>query len=273
MDGFLEIHGLQVVSHDDALAELAYFFPLKHLGEFRLSGKDDLDEFFPVCFQVGDQADLLERRHFEVLGLIDHQDDGAARCILPEEKMVEGVQRALPRGGERGNPEFPVYALKQITGRLKGIEDQRRAVMIRVEMAQEGTQNRGFARSNLSCNSDESHAILDAVQKVGKRFPVGLAEKDEARIGSQVKRVFPKAVKFEVHQKIPLTPCPSPAKEKKKEKTVIRDKENESPGPAYSYNSRFHAKFFRKMHIRSKGAKNCRAYVPLDITIYQSHKQ
>jgi hypothetical protein len=53
---------------------------------------------------------------------------------------------------------------------------------------------------------------------VGKRFPVSLAQKDKARIRSQVKRDFPKAVKFEVHQKTPLNPCPSSGKERKREK-------------------------------------------------------
>jgi hypothetical protein len=37
---------------------------------------------------------------------------------------------------------------------------------------------------------------------------VRLAQKNKTRVRSQMKRGFPEAVKFEVHQKNPLDPCP-----------------------------------------------------------------
>ena len=94
MDRVLEIHGLQMISHGDPLAELPHFFPLQNLNELGLSRQDDLYKLFPVCLQVRDQPDLFEHRCFQILCLIDGKDNGAALGILLEKKLVEGIQEA-----------------------------------------------------------------------------------------------------------------------------------------------------------------------------------
>jgi hypothetical protein len=51
---------------------------------------------------------------------------------------------------------------------------------------------------------NKSDPIVNPVQKVGKGFPVVLAREDKARAGGQITRFFPEAIKFEVHQRVPL---------------------------------------------------------------------
>ena len=86
MDGVLKIHGLQMISHGDPLAELPHLFLLQNLRELGLSRQDDLYELFPVCLKVRDQPDLFEHRCFQILDLIDDKDDGAPLGILLEKK-------------------------------------------------------------------------------------------------------------------------------------------------------------------------------------------
>ncbi len=75
--------------------------------------------------------------------------------------------------------------------------------MICVQLAEKGTQDRRLARSHLSGQGNKSCPIVNPVQKVGKGFPVILAQEDKSGVGGQIKRLFPEAIKFEVHQKIP----------------------------------------------------------------------
>ncbi len=67
MDRILEIHGLEMISHGDPLAELPHLFPLQNLHELGLSRQDDLYQLLPVCLQVGDEADLLKHGWLQVL--------------------------------------------------------------------------------------------------------------------------------------------------------------------------------------------------------------
>jgi hypothetical protein len=99
MEGVQEIHGLEMISYGDPLAELPHFFLIQNPHQLGLSRQDNLDKLFPVCLQIRDQPDLLEYGCFQILRLINGEDDGAALSILLEEKQVEGIQRAAVIGG------------------------------------------------------------------------------------------------------------------------------------------------------------------------------
>jgi hypothetical protein len=137
------------------------------------------------------------------LGFIDDEDDGAALAILLEKKQVEGIQGTCAIRGGR-NTEFPVYILKKLWCCKAGIEDEGRPVMICVELAQKCPQDRCLPGSNFSCQTDESHAMINAVKKVRKGFLMRFAQEDEAGVGGQVKRFLPKPIEVEIHLKIPL---------------------------------------------------------------------
>ena len=72
-------------------------------------------------------------------------------------------------------------------------------MVIGVQLAEEGAQDGGLARSHFADQGDEPGAVVDAVEKVGKGFLVGLAQEDKTRVGGQIKRLFPEAVKVEVY--------------------------------------------------------------------------
>jgi hypothetical protein len=98
--------------------------------------------------------------------------------------------------------------LEKLRRREAGIEDQGRPVMICVELAEKRTQDRCFARSHFSCQTDESYMLMNAVEKMCESFLMRFAQKDEAGVGSQVKRFFPKTIEIEIHQKISLILLP-----------------------------------------------------------------
>ena len=75
--------------------------------------------------------------------------------------------------------------------------------MIRVKLAEERPQDRCLPRPHLSTQENESSAIVNAVQKMGKSLFVVLAQEDKPGVRSKVKRLFPKPMKIEVHDKIP----------------------------------------------------------------------
>ena len=71
--------------------------------------------------------------------------------------------------------------------------------MIRIQLVEKSTQDRRLACSDLACQRNESHTIVNAVKKVGKGFPMVPAEKDEPGVGGKAKRFFSETMKVEVH--------------------------------------------------------------------------
>jgi hypothetical protein len=83
-----------MITHNDPLAQLTHFIPIQNFRKLGLSRQDDLYQLFCVRLQVRDQPDLLEHGGFQVLGLIDDEDDGSALGILLKKKLIEGFQRS-----------------------------------------------------------------------------------------------------------------------------------------------------------------------------------
>jgi len=82
-----------MIPYGDPLAELTHFILIQRPHQLRLSCKDNLDKLFAVCLQIRDQPDLLEDGCFQILRLINGEDDGAALRILVEKKLVEGIPK------------------------------------------------------------------------------------------------------------------------------------------------------------------------------------
>jgi hypothetical protein len=101
MGSVLEIHGLQMVSHGDPLGELPHPLPLQNLHQLGLARQDDLYELLCVRLQVRDQPDLLKHRRFQILRLINHENDRTPFGILLEKEQVEGVKGTQVIGGVR----------------------------------------------------------------------------------------------------------------------------------------------------------------------------
>jgi hypothetical protein len=106
-------------------------------------------------------------------------------------------------GGALGDAQFPVNVLKKLRRGKAGIEDQGRSVTVSVKLAEEGTQDRRLSRSHRSRQGNETDAIVNAVQEVCECFPMTPAHKEKAGVRGQAERLFPEAMKIEIHHMLP----------------------------------------------------------------------
>jgi hypothetical protein len=200
-DGVLEIHGLQMAMNGDPLPELEQILPAQNLQEFGGAGEDNLNQLLRLGLKVGDEADLFKNRWLQVLDLVNAQDDDSPLRILTDKERAERLHEGEDIGTLSRNPKGLVDVLKKIGGGKAGVEDQGRAVLIRVELAEESAQNRGLPRSILSGQGNEPGTILDTVKKMGESLPMALAQEEKAGVRSRTEGGFPEAVKVKVHWK------------------------------------------------------------------------
>jgi hypothetical protein len=71
--------------------------------------------------------------------------------------------------------------------------------MVRVELAEQGAEKRGFPRTHLPGKGDEPRAVVYAVQEMSKGLAVVLAQENEAGVGRQAEGLFPETIEVEVH--------------------------------------------------------------------------
>ena len=85
-----------MVAHRDPLAQLGQPPAVEPLTQLGLADQHDLQQFAPVRLQVGEEPDLFEQLRFEVLGLVDEQDDIVAPLGLLEQEPVERFEAGSP---------------------------------------------------------------------------------------------------------------------------------------------------------------------------------
>ena len=95
----VRIERVEFAVDEDALAELAEFVAFDDVLKLGLSHKDDLKELLFVGFEIGEEADLLEDFEGEILGLVDDEDDVAARARCVREGFCSSGGR--DRGDRR----------------------------------------------------------------------------------------------------------------------------------------------------------------------------
>src|ERR1700683_3991345 len=59
------------------------------VGQFRLAGKDDLQQLGSRSFEVGEQANGFEHGRIEVLRFVDDDDETASSARLLQQHLVE----------------------------------------------------------------------------------------------------------------------------------------------------------------------------------------
>ena len=90
--GVFVVHGQQLIADGNALGKLAQPVICQKISQFRLAGQHNLDELVRLCFQVGNQPDLLQHLRIEILGFIDYQHHGAASAVFPEQESVQFIE-------------------------------------------------------------------------------------------------------------------------------------------------------------------------------------
>ncbi len=200
--GILQIHGVEMIAHADALIELAHVAPPEQRAEFGLADENDLDELVGLGFEVGKEPDLFQHRRIEMLGLVDDQDHGPPFPPLPQQKFVEQMEQIPGFGGRAFDGELPLDRPQQIEGADAGIEDESQAIAVVVQIFEQRPQHRGLAGADLAGDGDETAAILDPVEQMGENFPMIPAQIDEPGIRCEGERFFLKAVKIQIHESV-----------------------------------------------------------------------
>ena len=105
----------------------------------------------------------------------------------------------------------------QLIGIQNGIDYERRRKIIAQLLKQRPAEG-GLSRADLSGKLNKTLALANTVKEVIERLAVFRAEKQEARIGRNVKRRFLQPVVFQVHSRI-LRTCDGDERKKLKHNT------------------------------------------------------
>jgi hypothetical protein len=114
----------QVITRDDALAELAQLRAFEHRRQLGLAKQYDLQQFALIGFQIGQEPHLLQHIGREVLRLVDDQHRVPALRMGFEQVGVDAIDKHFDAGaaGRIGDAEFHADGREQLLHRQLGIE-------------------------------------------------------------------------------------------------------------------------------------------------------
>ena len=88
----------------DPLGKLHELRPLQHHPQLRLPHKDNLQQLRSIRIDIGQHAQLFQRRQIEILRFVDHQHRVAALLIFRNQEFLELPEEPhiLQRGRRAG---------------------------------------------------------------------------------------------------------------------------------------------------------------------------
>ncbi len=196
--GLVEIQRAQAAAQGDPLAQLAQFVGIEHLPQLRLAHQDDLEELAGAGLQVGEQAELLQDLHAQVLGLVDEEQHLLSLGLLFHEKAVEGVDEILGVVGVRRDVELVVDGLEELHRVEPGVEDVGRLDIL-AEVLQKDPAKGGLARAHLAGDLHEAVPLGDGVGEMGQGLLVAFAQEKIGRVRHQLEGPFLEAEEVFIH--------------------------------------------------------------------------
>ncbi len=179
------VERLQVIADGDALSELLELGPSERLAQIRLAHEHNLNQLRFFSLEVRQHPDLLEGRHAEVLGLIDHEQGLTAVAALFHEKAGEVTQQVgLATVGAGIEAEVEHDRLDELTGVELRVHESRDGRLM-VQSPQRGLQQRRLARSDVAGEDHESRMSLQPVAEIVQRFTVDSAQIQVVGIGAE----------------------------------------------------------------------------------------
>jgi len=195
----VEIQRLDVVADVDPLRELPEPVFGQDLSQFGLAHQDHLHELALRRLQVCQQPHLLEKPVGKRLGLVDDQHDPLpAGIALDQEVVQKDEQLALRRPAIRLQAQVLADELQEVRCRKPRVVKVRRA-RVAVDPCQHRLDEGGLSRAGLASDDGKALRFTDGIHQVGVGRAVLIAHVEEPRVGTDVKRVFRKAVVFLVH--------------------------------------------------------------------------
>jgi len=162
-----------------------------------------LDQGAAANLEVGEHTQLFQRRHGQVLRLVDDQQGPPPRALIPLQLQLDRVEKpglfhlmgvdAEPLGDEAQH----VVALDL------GGDEADRIETLPVDAGHEMADQGRLARADLAGHDDEALALGEAVAEIGHGLPVRATVEPEARVGGQLKRLPVQAVMIGVHMTLP----------------------------------------------------------------------
>ncbi len=154
-------------SRGNPLVKLSQLGPGQLVRQLRLPDKNNVEEFFFVGFEIGEQPDLLQHIKTQMLRLINHQYGFTTGAMILKKKTVQRVgQLFKPRRGIR-QADLKFLAdrgekVARIQGRIQNNGDVRRVR----KLLKQAAVDRGLARAHLARQQDKAAACADPVEQM-----------------------------------------------------------------------------------------------------------
>ena len=178
-----------MITHRDALAQLAQAMIVEAVAQFRLAKQNNLQELAVVGFEVGQQANLFEQVFGQVLRLVNDEHRVPAQLDLFQQKFVDERQRVHPVEIEaaRRQTEFRGNRLHQFIRVENGIQNQRGG-KVAIELLEHRAAQCRLARAHLAGELHEAFALADAVKQMVQGLAVLAAVEKKTRVRRKVER-------------------------------------------------------------------------------------
>ena len=102
----LRLSGEMVGPDGDPALQLPQLVPVEKGFQLRLAAQYDLEKLVLGAFQVRQHAQVFQRFHRHVLGLVDEQHDRVVLFVLLDQVPVKPVDHLAGLAGSEGDPEL-----------------------------------------------------------------------------------------------------------------------------------------------------------------------
>ncbi len=152
-----------------------------------------------VDFEVGEQADLLEHFEFQVLRLVDDQDDIAALLNAIEQHPVHLRNEVVLAARQFCFTKLGEDRLEHLRFGDPWVENQGGVVVSRIQIIQELSAERRLPASHFPDQNDKTLLFANAVFQMLEGLLVSRAEIKKPRVRRNVERHLAKPVKALIH--------------------------------------------------------------------------
>ncbi len=173
--------------------------PGELVAKFGLTEQHRLKQCAAADLEVGQHAQLFERRDRQILRLVDDQQDAPAGPRLLAELLLDPVEQLRLGDALAGEAEALADEAKHVVAFNLGRDDADRVQPLAVDRRHQVGDQCGLARADVAGDGDEPFALGQAVAEIGHRLLVGAALIPEARIRSELKGTVGKPVIVGVH--------------------------------------------------------------------------
>ena len=177
-----------MIRGENALTKLFEIGICQRGAELRLTEQDGLHRGATVDRDVGQHAQLFERRHRQVLHLVHHQQAAPPGGTLIARHALEATQqRRLVGAAIVGHAEIGHREAQQVVAGDPRGDDARHHVAVPVELRPELLDQRGLAGADLAGDDDEAFLLRQTIDQVRDRAAVAARAEEEPAVGRELK--------------------------------------------------------------------------------------